>query len=896
MAHSLYDISPLQELIEQGYTLLTPNFRLARRIKAEWDAVQAASGRRVWEAVAVQPLDAWLLLQWERAVRANLVPPVTPLSSHQTLEVWRQVISNQQSEANEFQLLRPSAAAELAAQARDTLLRWQVDLRARNIRPLFEMDADCSTFLRWSAAFEQRLRENRQCTQVDCLALLPELEGCPPVNRVALVEIDQLTPLQEAALQTLCVDIRHMLPDSRGEQRLLHTFTDKRAELQAVSRWAADLHRTQPEATIGIVLSDMAGDRVSLEYLLRREFDCLGRNYASLPVNFSTGINLDQAPLVRDALTALAMGLRQTTLTDVENLMRSRFVDLLDARGAVAQRLIRRLYAQGRAEVAIPDLRNEAQAVQLGEVKGLSLGRCLDTLLAMPGLRRKALPSVWATRFSEILGIWGWPGAQTLDSLEFQQLTLWQDTLEAFAAFDTVSEPMPLRDALTLLRDCCRRQVSQPQTADSTVQVLGPLEAAGLSFDQLWVCGMQGTRWPASPSPNPFIPVVLQRQKHMPHADPEREWAFSASLLEQYTRANRIIHASYCREVDGVPEPPSALLQDFTLDPITAPASIPDQWLERHSRRSMQALPDDRAAGLNPDLPSAMTGGSGLLEDQSQCPFRAFARHRLQVEPLGEFSVALSAGERGALLHEALNSLWGELRDSETLFALDDGAQAQVVENAARAAIASIPRQQQRKLSGAYWRLEQLRIIALLHEWLGVERQRSAFVVAERELEITLELAQLRVRLRLDRIDQLSDGSRVIIDYKSGRCSVQDWLGDRPAQPQLLLYSMIEPDTLAGLAFASVRARECRFIGLGRADIAPGIKEDLARILDSATGVTEWPQLHQYWKSTLERLAHEFVNGHAPVDPVTAASCTWCGLQALCRIDESVEAAPETSA
>ncbi|MCB1703401.1 MAG: PD-(D/E)XK nuclease family protein [Halioglobus sp.] len=896
MAHSLYDIRPLETLIEQGYTLLTPNFRLARRIKAEWDAGQAAAGARVWQAISVLPLEAWLQQQWEHAVRANAVPPMTPLSTHQSLEVWRQVISEQQHAAADFQLLRPAAAAELAAQARDTLLRWCLDPQSRQLRPLFEMDADCSAFLRWLTAFEQRLAECHQCTAIDCLARLPQLDAVLPSSRVVLVEIEQLTPLQEAALQALCADIRHTRAEHRGEQRLLHPFADKRAELQAVARWAAGLHRDAPHTTIGIVLSDMANDRVALEYLLRREFDCLGRNYASLPVNFSTGISLDQAPLVRDALAALAMGLRQTTLTAVEKLLGSRFLDLPDAQSAVAQRLVRRLYAQGRADLVVSDLRDQAMAIQWGEATGTTLGRRLDALLAMPVLRRKALPSVWASRFCDMLGIWGWPGTQPLDSLEFQQLTRWQDTLAEFAAFDAVSKSLSLSEALALLRDCCRRQVSQPLTADSTVQVLGPLEAAGLSFDQLWVCGMQGGGWPASANPNPFIPIALQRQQLMPHASPEREWAFSDALLQQYARANRVFHASYSREVDGVPEPPSALLRDFTLHEMSDPPAIPDGWLERHCRRSVEAVPDDRATPLGLDSESAVRGGSGLLEDQSQCPFRAFARHRLQVEPLGTISVALPPGERGALLHEALNMLWGELGNSESLLALDDTAQARIVENAARAAIASIPRRQQRRLGRAYWRLEQQRIIALLDEWLGVERQRSAFVVAGRECEMSLELGQLHVRLRLDRIDQLSDGSHVIIDYKSGQCSVQDWMGHRPAQPQLLLYSMVEPDTLAGLAFASIRPRECRFVGLGRAGIAPGIRDDLDRVVDSAMAVSGWPQLQRYWENTLQRLAHEFVTGYAPVDPVTAASCTWCGLQALCRIGEAAAPAPESRA
>ena len=56
-------------------------------------------------------------------------------------------------------LLRPAAAAELASQARETLLRWQVDTAQANTRQLFGMDTECAAFLRWLDLFEQLYQE-----------------------------------------------------------------------------------------------------------------------------------------------------------------------------------------------------------------------------------------------------------------------------------------------------------------------------------------------------------------------------------------------------------------------------------------------------------------------------------------------------------------------------------------------------------------------------------------------------------------------------------------------------------------------------------------------------------------------------------------------------------------
>ncbi|CAA0119403.1 ATP-dependent helicase/deoxyribonuclease subunit B [Halioglobus japonicus] len=890
MALGLYDITALEPLIRQGYTLLTPNFRLARRIKAEWDALQDAQGMRVWEPLSVQPLEVWLQEQWEAAVSSNLLAQRIVLTSAQAVEIWRQLISQMQNQTPDLQLLRPSGAAELAAQARDTLLRWRVDWRTPGIRQQFELDGDCCTFLQWLDMFDRRLAQDGLCTASDCLAQLPGIAGSPDGTRVALVEFDMLAPLLRAALETLCAEVREVGHGAARADRLLHSCSDKRAELQSVAHWTAQLHRADPHTTIAIVLSDMAADRVPLEYLLRREFDCLGHNYASLPVNFSTGIPLAKVPLVRDALAVLALGLQETTIAAIEGLLRSRFLDLPDTQSALAQRFIQQLYAQGRATLAVTDLRNEANAVQLRGVKGLALANCLDALRATPGLRHKALPSQWLGRFNEMLNAWGWPGQQPLDSLEFQQLALWQRTLDEFATFDIVTEPMHFNEALALLRTCCIRQISQPQTADSPIQVLGPLEAAGLHFDHLWLCGMQGSSWPASPRPNPFIPVALQTGLQMPHANPEREWAFATALLQQYARTSSVIHGSYCRQVDGVPDLPSSLLQSFTEQALPSPAPVADSWRQRLNSVALENVEDHRAPSLEPDPDNPVTGGSGLLEDQSQCPFRAFAHHRLQVEPLATFYVGLSPSDRGSLLHAALDALWSDLGDSATLQALDEERQQQSVESAVQTAIATIPGHQQRKLGAAYWQLEAGRLRALLHEWLEVERNRSEFAVAEREVGMNLELAGLQIRLRVDRIDELPGGARVIIDYKSGRSSVKDWMGDRPARPQLLLYSIAEPETVAGLAFASVRPRECSYKGLGTTAAIPGTATRRSAAVASIMDAQGWADLNESWRRTLERLASEYVLGEAQVDPLTPSSCTWCGLQPLCRVESGTDA------
>jgi ATP-dependent helicase/nuclease subunit B len=310
------------------------------------------------------------------------------------------------------------------------------------------------------------------------------------------------------------------------------------------------------------------------------------------------------------------------------------------------------------------------------------------------------------------------------------------------------------------------------------------------------------------------------------------------------------------------------------------------QWNCIRQANQLEHFNDNQAPTIDSDEQDALRGGSGLIEDQSQCPFRAFARRRLGVIPLGDPSVALSAADRGSLMHDALYHLWGALGDSSFLTAMSPSEVDVIVENAVTSAIEALSPVKRGGMGPAYFELEAKRLQRLLHEWLAVERQRTAFRVLAREESISLQLGQLSIALRADRIDELPDGARFIIDYKSGISSAQDWLGERPAKPQLLLYGLATSETVAGLAFAQLRARDCKFTGAGQTDVAPGVQSDIQKLVKEKMPVKDWEDLAAQWQDNLQRLASEFMSGDAEVDPLHATSCTYCGLQPLCRVGE----------
>jgi ATP-dependent helicase/DNAse subunit B len=181
--------------------------------------------------------------------------------------------------------------------------------------------------------------------------------------------------------------------------------------------------------------------------------------------------------------------------------------------------------------------------------------------------------------------------------------------------------------------------------------------------------------------------------------------------------------------------------------------------------------------------------------------------------------------------------------------------------------------------------------LTIARQWLEIEARRGAFQVTVAEKNHRIQVGNLTIRTRIDRIDQLADGTKAIIDYKTGRPDPTQWLDERVTEPQLPLYCLgLERSSIGAVMFAEVRSKplECGFRGLARETEAwPGAKSRTLEALFSEKGWESLDDVLSHWETVLPALGDDFSRGEAAVDPVEIElACKYCDLTGLCRVLE----------
>lgn len=829
--------------LQNNFTVITPNNRLAKTLLEDY---LKSSTQDVLEKPNCLSYDAFIQQLYFKFTHHNHNSdhPVL-LTTQQTNYLWMKQLATETGSVHQGLLNK-------AYEAWSRCQLWQIDVNSIH----FDHTEQTKQFQKWSNAFLLKLNQLNLITNELLIPyLIKQTNPCLP-SQIVWFCFDEYTPLQTSLQQYFenqGIPNQHLDLSHQQCEQLLLAADDEQYELNTLINWLKQ-QLTMDQKRIGVVVPDLNQKASQLNRLLQRHFQ-------KDQFNISLGKTLSDYALVAHALTWLGLDKRVLKQEHAALVLSSPFLAF-----SKEEILARAQFLQDNSLLQERVIDNNLFNKELTK-KVPKLAAVLEAIANYP---KTASPNTWITLFQERLAGLGFPGEYALDSSNYQCYQRLQLLFDEFKQLNLLVPTMSSYEAIKIMADLAQTTIFQPeQITAAPIQILGLLEAAGCQFDALWVIGMTDDCLPQKTKLSPFIPIMLQKEQGLPYTSPEKEFELAHKTITRFERATPTIVFSYPKYSDAQSNLPTPLLTNLT--PFL---SIEENMDLTNNHTNKIVYTETYQLPLDPTHP--YQGSTSLLANQAKCPFRAFAAHRLHLKKSQETSEGPNALERGMIIHQIMEQFWQQVNNQHALLLLDEESLAKIIDNAINKAIT--PYQARRKYSfpPIIQCVERKRLKHLVEELLIWEKQRPDFSVTQVEENYSFELANIHFDVRIDRLDTVENNQKWVIDYKSTLPQKSPWQEDRPTEPQLLLYALLD-DQINTILYIELKNGRVACKGLSEED-------DKIKGIKTIQEKESWSALRKQWHQQLESLAKEFHDGECAPKPIHKSVCEQCSFSDLCRL------------
>jgi ATP-dependent helicase/nuclease subunit B len=863
--------------------VLTVNERLSRWLLLQHNRREKKSGKQIWVTPSISSLESWTRELWHQSWSKKHI-----LNEAQSQNLWENII-RKDFYTEHHDLLHLRGAAKLAGQAYQLVKQY----RLPESKSSYAWTEESKAFYRWKKSYEQRLHE---LTCFDSSSLLDELiliqksiSHLIP-DQIIFAGFDEINPqfdkwLQFLESKNILIRFLKNFPGSSKIRNLknddvhVRAYSDRSQEIIQCARWIRSIYST--DKTIGIVVPDLETYRPVIDREFRSELSPQAKfpwSEAKLPFNISQGTPLKNESAINLATLIISSPSDFIPYKTFYSILTSPFIkgSKIESSG---RRLLEKFLRKNNVVRVFSDLiyhwENTDKIPQL-----IVFLKFLENFLRND---TPVLPSNWAKRISILLKQLGWPyGDEDENNTLYPLLEKWNECLDIFASLDQIIGKVTRHKAIETLNKIIEVPFRK-KSPEEPIQVIGMLESSGLEFDFLWVMGCDRKNIPAPPSPNPFIPMNLQKKYNLPHSTAERELSFAQQFKSRILQASPQIVFSFAQWEDNNKQHLSPLLASIrelnptpTIEQSHAPA------LQIQYSSSLELFEDQPEIPISQEELHFIKGGHSLVGNMAMCPFRSFAMHRLHTQKMEDPELDIDASKRGDLVHAVMELFWKEVETQANLQEIYD--KDELVSQVRKNVDDAIKKNHKHFFhQPKFSEMETQRITFLILDWLQFELSRPPFEVLDTEKQIKLKIDELNLNLKIDRVDKTELGETVIIDYKTGKPNLAEWFQDRLTQPQLPLYS--QDSNASAILYAVIKKNNCAFKGIANSeDLIPDIKHDIYK---RYTQATTWDDQMNLWEKNIDLLVKNFIAGKLSVDPVDPkTTCKYCGLHGLCKIGE----------
>ncbi len=830
--------------------LLTVNRRLGRALRK--DPLSVGKKIIVW--------DDFVTFLFE-SHRIDFPVPLWRLSDLQAQRLWANAMSD-------FQTLGFSREKTIQCAQDAYALIKNYQLKPETLKG-YKEDADL--FLKAMQHFEEKCQEMQACTQANLIEMLLDhgLKKEILPSQIYCYGFDEWMPVQQVLmsyLESLGVEIKYINQfDLKGNAKKVIALNPEE-ELYRAACYAKKM--MESNKTVAVVVPKLQEKWSNIEKQFSETFKpgyyFPGQEEMDIPYNISSGESLYVQPVIYALMETLKVLDKEISIQTWNNILHSPFL-----KGGCTEIGLRSLFYIELAKTEslflsieyvndcsnIPVLFSE----QLKQVK-----RYKQSIFQQRSMRD------WMLWLKEWISILGWSADRTLSSAEYQCVASFYDILPSLYSLDILKPSYTFQEYKDALYDVLKNTLFQIETQDKPIQVLGLLEAAGLSFDCIWIVGLTSENYPAKSSPHPFIPTHIQIERDMPHSSPSREVRVAERLLDRLFKGATNLIVSYAlHDEAGELQLESPFISSILPEQIDDIAAI-SQPLAMTIAASQNMHEYEDHIGL-PLQDMHLKGGSRVLKDHAACPHRAYLTYRLMATSPVTPVIGLSARVQGILVHRILEKCWEQLEAHSALLAMD----SESIEDFLSNIIQAVLKNWKPSIAVSNQHIEIKRLTKIICAWLEVEKSRSSFSIVSLEKRVEVVLADLKLNVTIDRIDRTKENQYLLIDYKTGEVVKEAWDDHRMDDPQLPLYAVSLQNPPSGIAYACVSKDKLFFNGVGTVS-DPGMK-----MIDE----NSWEDLLRTFSVRLEKIASEIKSGYAVLDPkYKTSTCETCALQAGCRL------------
>jgi ATP-dependent helicase/nuclease subunit B len=374
--------------------------------------------------------------------------------------------------------------------------------------------------------------------------------------------------------------------------------------------------------------------------------------------------------------------------------------------------------------------------------------------------------------------------------------------------------PLTLRweEFRALVDAALERATFSPDSAPGTVRLLTLEQAQPPACELLIVAGATREQLPGNAPRLPFFSQAVRAELGLPEWRAQRDLAL-ARLRTALDGAAQVL-VSYAAGSEEEPAQLSPWIEAIEAQAARAGVSLRDTHLPRLAAGGASEVGDATAHTATPRPRPAPSAPAALLPERLSatahqalldCPYRFFARSVLKLDAEHAPDEDPNRSDYGQRVHRILEAFAQPVAGLPPPFAerINAASRERARAHLEEIAEAVFAPDLSRRALALTWKAEFRASIPGLLDWMA---SRPMLREARAEVELVQDLEGTRIYGRIDRLETRTNGSQVVVDYKSGKLPKESDIVAGEAV-QLLHYALLDP-AIAAVEYRPLRKTE----------------------------------------------------------------------------------------